>query len=721
MERRHFLGLSALAGGGVIAGLFARPYIERALDAIAEPSPHAFIRINSDGSTVIMAKNPEVGQGASTSLPMLIAEELDADWEQIRIEPADVDRRAFGPQLAGGSLSTPTNWLVLRQVGAAVRQLLIQAAADTWAVPAEECTTSAGQVHHPASNRSSGYGDLAARVVGMTPPDLDSVPLKAPEAFRIIGKPTPGVDTLSLVTGRPIFAIDVVLPDMLTAVLHKCPVFGGRVKSANLDVVRALPGIRRVFVVDGVGDVSVLSAGIAIVGDDFWRVQAARSQLVVEWNEGRTIEESSGRYAQQAAALGTQEPEAWLRRDGDAEAALLASARTLDAAYAYPFLSHAPLEPQNCTARYRDGDLEIWAPSQTPQTGLRLVADTLRIRPSRITMHQLRAGGGFGRRLSNDYVVEAAWIAREMNGAPVKVVWTRDDDIQHDFYRPAGFHFLKGGIDQAGNLAAWRNHFVTFGSAGVAAPAAEMPGQDFPARYVPNYAYGRSMMRLGVPTGAMRAPGSNGIAFAIQSFTDELAHLAGVDPLEFRIRMLSAPGTGNTNLDPVRMVGVLELVREKSGWGRSVPAGRGLGVACHFSHGGHFAAVAEVEVGADKQVTVHDVWVAGDIGAHIINPTNAANQVEGSVVEAMSQLMHWAITIERGRVAERSFSDYPPTRIAHAPRRIHTHFRLTDHRPTGLGEPALPPVIGAIPNAIFAATGQRVRALPLARSGFRWA
>ena len=721
MDRRLFLGLTALAGGGVLVGLYAPPYVDLALDYIATPDAQAFVRIQADGTVVIVAKNPEVGQGVRTSLPMIIADELDVDWAQVRVEQADVDRRAFGTQFAGGSLSTATNWLLMRQVGAAVRHMVVAAAAARWAVPAGQCTTGSGRVHHAATGRVLGYGELASAILEQPVPELDSVTLKSPGDFRIIGRHTAGIDTTAIVTGQPLFSIDVTLPDMLTAVLHKCPVFGGRVRSANTDVVRALPGVTHAFVVDGVGDASTLSSGVAIVGSDYWRVQEARRALVVEWDEGPVATEGSVQYSAQADALGRQSPVEWLRRDGDVDAVFQSAERTVEGAYTYPFLSHAPLEPQNCTAQYLDGRLEIWAPSQTPQQGRRLVADVLGIRQAHVTMHQLRAGGGFGRRLSNDYVVEAAWIAREVDGRPVKVVWSREDDMRHDFYRPAGFHFLKGAVDAAGNPVAWSNHFVTIGRNGQPANSADMPGHDFPANYVANYAYGRTMLPLGVPTGAMRAPGSNGVVFAIQSFTDELAHLAGVDPLEFRIRMLASAGAGSSNLDPVRMRGVIELVREKSGWGRAMPPGRGLGVACHFSHDGHFAAVAEVTVTADKTVTVHAVWVAGDIGSHIVNPTNAANQVEGSVIEAMSHLMNWEITIERGRVAQGNFNDYAPTRISHAPVAIHTHFRVTNNRPSGLGEPALPPVIGAIPNAIFAATGNRIRTLPLARSGYRWA
>ncbi|MCC7010739.1 MAG: xanthine dehydrogenase family protein molybdopterin-binding subunit [Acidobacteria bacterium] len=704
-------------------------------------SPNAFVRIMPDGTVYITAKNPEVGQGPKTHLPMIIADELDVDWSVVRIEQADVNPAVYGPQSAGGSTATPNNWTPLRQVGAAARMMLVSAAASTWSVPEAECTTSSGRVQHRASNRSVGYGEIAARAAALPPPAVSDIELKDPKEYRIIGKPTPGVENAAIVTGKPIFSIDFTLPGMLYAVFEKCPVYGGKVVSANLDEIGAMPGVRHAFVVEGGTVLTGLLGGVAIVADSWWQAKTAREKLKVTWNEGATSAQSSAGFARQAAELGPQTPQTWVRTDGDVERALSGAAKVVEAAYSYPFLSHAPLEPQNASARFANGKLELWTPSQTPANGLQLAATTLGITPADITMHQLRGGGGFGRRLTNDYVAEVSWIAKELNGTPVKLLWTREQDVQHDFYRPGGFHFLKAGIDASGRIAGWRNHFVTYGAGQGVAASADMSAMEFPARFVQHYAYGRSLMPLGFPTGAMRAPGSNGIAFVMQSFLDELAVAAGRDPIEFRLDLLSntpiplpppaAPGAGGRGggapnpasiFNAERMSSVLRAVRDRSGWAKTtMPRGSGMGVGFHFSHLGYFASVAHVSVDAAKKVRVHRIWTVGDIGSQIINPSNAVNQAQGCAIEALSHLMNWEVTFANGHAVESNFDRYQPTRMNQAPPEIDVHFLTTQYSPTGLGEPALPPVLGAVCNAIHAATGTRVRSLPLAKQGFSWA
>ena len=506
---------------------------------------NAYVRVAPDGIVTIMAKNPEIGQGIKTSLPMMIAEELDADWKNVRIEQADNDPKTFGRQFAGGSMATPMHWDELRRVGAVARLMLIQAAAQAWNCGPGDCTTEPGSVVHKSGKKRS-YGSLALACATITPPDPKTVTLKDPKAYRIVGKATPQYDTAKIVTGAPLFGIDVKRPGMLYATYQKAGVFGAKVASADVAAAQAVKGVRKAFVVEGdpnglypQGQIGQgLLPGVAVVADTWWAARKGRDKLNVKWADHPTSAQSSKSYAEQAVALNAGKPQRNTRNDGDVDAALKGAAKTVEAAYFYPFISHANLEPQNCTAEFKDGKLEIWAPTQNPEPGRQLTARTLGIKPEDITVHMTRCGGGFGRRLANDYMVEAAWIAREA-GAPVKLLWTREDDLAHDHYRPAGFHFFKGGVDGQGNVVAYQDHFVTFSMpSGQVTSSGAMGGAEFPGRFVPNVRFDTSMIPTGVPTGPLRAPGSNALAFVHQSFIDELAHAAGADPLAFQIKLL---------------------------------------------------------------------------------------------------------------------------------------------------------------------------------------
>ncbi len=720
VDRRSFLKVTTLAGGGILLGRF-----ETVAEAAAEAtfSPNPFIRIGADGVVTLISKNPEIGQGVKTMLPMLVAEELEVDWKSIRVEQADADEAKYGSQVAGGSTATPNHWEPMRQMGAAGREMLVKAAAETWGVPEAECTAASGAVHHKKTGKKLGYGQLAAKAATLPVPDLKTVKLKDPKDYKIIGQPTPGVDNPAIVTGKPLFGIDVKVPGMLYAVFEKCPVFGGKVVSANLDRVGAMPGVRHAFVVEGTTNLEGLNPGVAIVADTWWAARTARQQLRVTWNEGPNAAQSSEGFAKQAADLAGKRGAKSLRNDGDVDAAFSGATRVVEAFYSYPFISHATLEPQNCTAHFKDGKLEMWAPSQNPHPGRKLVAETLGIAPSDITIHMTRMGGGFGRRLFNEYMAEAAWIAREVK-VPVKLLWSREDDMQHDIYRPGGYHYLKGGVDAAGKIVAWQDHFVSFGDGEKFAKAAAVSDSEFPARFVPNFRLETTMMPLGVPTGWLRAPGSNALAFVFQSFIDELALAAGKDPVQFRLDLLGEPRLvtnpdGKAGYHAGRMKGVVQLVAEKSGWGRRTPPkGQGMGIAFHFSHQGYFAEVAEVGVDTNGEARVHKVWVAADVGHTIINPFGALNQVQGSVIDGVGEALYQELTLDRGRIRESNFHEHPLIRITEAPQ-VEVHFLKSEFPPTGLGEPALPPVIPAVTNAIFAATGKRVRTLPLSKTSLR--
>jgi isoquinoline 1-oxidoreductase beta subunit len=747
MNRRSFLQLTALAGGGLALDLYRSPLaLAQGPGAQPDLTPQPFIHIAPDGVVTIMARASESGQGMRNMLPMLIAEELDVDWKDVRVQQAELNEKIYGRQFSGGSANTPMGWEPMRRVGAAGRQLLVTAAAQTWGVPEAECTTQSGRVLHAASGRSASYGELAAKAALLPAPALSSVKLKDPKDYHIIGHSQPGIDTHSIVTGKPLFGVDVKLPGMLYAAIEKAPVFAGKVKSANIDQIKALPGVRHVLVIDG----GILPAaytpwepgmepGIAIVADTWWQAQQARKQLKVDWDLGPAATQTSDGFRKRAGELLQAPPANTLRKYGDVDTALKSAAKVVEATYEYPFIAHVTMEPQGATAHWKDGKLEMWSTSTLPGDGRALVAKTLGIEADNITTHMVRSGGSFGRRLQNDYLVEAAWIAKETAkkiDAPVKLLWSREDDIAHDPFRPGGTVGLKGGIDAQGKLSAWRHHFVTYGDDKHATSGGGIGRDTYPAGFPPAYALYTSMQPLMLRTGALRAPGDNAYCWVAQSFLDELAHAAGRDPLEFQLELLSnkqAPWSsgeqdavgdhepsGASVLIPERYKGVLQLVAEKSGWAnRPKEKGRGMGIAAWFCHLGYFAEVADVSVDKDNKVTVHHVWAAGDVGSQIINPAAAESMAQGGIMEGMGHLAQ-EITLADGKIEQSNFHNHPLMRMRQVPK-IDVYWRKTDYAPTGLGEPTLPPTLPAVTNAIFAATGKRIRTLPLKSSGFTWA
>jgi len=737
LGRRVFLRQASAGAGALVLGVCWSPdggaVLASGSAAAAAFQPSVFIRIASTGAVTLISKQPEIGQGIKTSLPMVIAEELEVNWRDVVVVQGDLDP-AYGGQTAGGSTSTPNNYTDFQRLGATARTMLVQAAAQIWKLPPGECVAADGAVHHRASARSLGYGQLVAVASTLPVPDAATVKLKDPKDYKLLGTRVGGVDNAAVVTGKPLFGIDVRLPGMLYAVYEKCPAFGGKVVSANLDAIKALPGVRDAFVIEGTANLTGLMPGVAIVAESTWAALSARRQLKVSWDEGAVAAQSWDGFATQAQALSRQPGATLLRKDGDVAAALASAAKTVQAEYSYPFISHANLEPQNCTAWARDGALEIWAPTQNPAAGQNLVASTLGISKEKITLHITRSGGGFGRRLSADFIVEAAAIAQR-GRAPVKLTWSREDDLRHDHYRAGGFHFLRGALDAGGRLTAWHNHFVTFANRvtrdgkSVLQPGsgASLSPDEFPGRWVPNCLLELTAIECGIPMGPWRAPGSNVYAWVFQSFIDELAHAAGRDPLEFRLALLGerdlVPPTVERGLpyNAGRMRRVLREVADNSGWGRSkLPRGQGQGIAFHFSHRGYVAQVAEVTVSKAGELKVDRVVVVSDIGAQIVNLSGAENQVQGSVIDALGTLMFQQLDIQHGQVVQRNFNDYPMIGISDVPPRIEVHFLKTDQPVTGLGEPAFPPLAPAVCNAIFAATGKRVRQLPLSRVDLRW-
>jgi isoquinoline 1-oxidoreductase beta subunit len=734
MDRRGFLKLSAIGGGGLVLGFYLKSGADASAAELvnaspgtpaAEFSPNAFIRIAPNGVVTLMSKQPEIGQGIKTSLPMIIAEELEVNWKDVVVQQADLNEQLYGRQSAGGSTSTPSNYDTFHKLGATARAMLIEAAAQTWGVPAGECYAEAGAIHHRSSGKVLKYGELVAKAATLPVPS--SAPLKDPKDYKLLGTRVGGVDNPKVVTGQPLFGIDTKLPGMLYAVYEKCPVFGGKVVSANLDQIKTLPGVKDAFVIEGTSALNGLLPGVAIVADSTWAAFSARKQLRVTWDEGKFANDSWDGFAAKAKELSAKAGEQVVHKEGDVDAAFASAAKVITADYSYPFISHLSIEPQNCTAHFHDGKMEIWAPTQNPSVANGMIQQLLDVPASDITVHITRSGGGFGRRLSADFIIEAAAIAKRVP-APVKLTWAREDDLRHDQFRAGGFHFLKGAVDAKGNLVAWKNHFVTFGTlssgrgGGMALRAgsgASLDAEQFPSRFVPNYLTEQTVMECNIPMGPWRAPGNNVFGFVMQGFIDELAHAAGRDPLEFRLDLLSKKMGGGYNAE--RMTGVVKLAAEKAGWDpKKFPKGKGQGIAFHFSHRGYIAMVAEVTVSPEGQLKVDRVVAACDIGAQVVNLSGAENQVQGSVIDGIGTMMFQELNIERGRIVQSNLHEYPMIRIPDAPTKVEVHFRKTDFPTTGLGEPALPPIAPAVGNAIFAATGKRVRQFPVSRTDLRW-
>jgi isoquinoline 1-oxidoreductase beta subunit len=690
LSRRDFLRVSAGAGAGLWLGFRLEPRQAWAATP-ATFSPNAFLSVDASGQVTVWVVRSEMGQGVHTSMPMLVAEELECDWKSVRIEQAPTEAR-FGQMSTGGSRSVRGSWTPLRKAGAAAREMLVMAAAVRWGVEPGSCRAEAGKVVHGASGRTLPYGTLAAEAAKLPVPQ--DPPLKDPKDFRLLGKPVPRLDTPSKVTGRAVFGIDVRLPGMLFATVARPPVVGGKVAGFDDARARKVPGVHKVVQVP---------SGVAVVASSTWAAIQGREALQVRFDDG-----PNGALDSAAVERLLSDPEAKpkvVRADGDLEAALGAAAKKLEAVYQAPFLAHATMEPMNCTARVTAKTAELWAPTQAPTWAQGAVAKALRLPEASVTVRTTLLGGGFGRRAIPDFSVEAAEVARAA-GATVQVVWTREDDMRHDLYRPASRHELRAGLDGVGKLLAW-HHRVRAPSIAVQLFGGREGRPDVVegAADVP-YGAGAVLVdcvtpEVGLRVGWWRSVYASQNAFAEECFVDECASAAGRDPVAFRKDLLAAHP---------RHRAVVELAAERAGWGSPLPAGRGRGIACYASFGSWVAEVAEVSV-QGKELRVHQVVAAVDCG-RVVNPDTVRAQVESAVAYGLSAALRGEITLERGRVKQGNFDDYEPLRLHEMPA-VEVHLVPSSEDPGGIGEPGLPPIAPAVANAVFAATGQRLRRMPL--------
>lgn len=714
VNRRDFVKISAVAGAGLALAVHLP---SRGQASAKDIELGAFVHIGTDGTTTIYVPRSEMGQGVRTSLAQIVAEELDADWKKVRVRTPPLGEK-YGDQGTGGSGSVQESFAPLRIAGATARAMLVAAAADKWGVDYATCTTANGVITSGA--HSIGYGEIAeAAAKGAVPTE---VALKHPRMFTLIGKSPRRVDNDDVATGKAIFGIDVRVPGMLYAAIARSPVFEGKVASFDDTKAKQIPGVKHVVRVDSPGK-DMPWNGVAVVATSTWAAIKGRDALDVKWDEGPGASETTASLRQaMLEALDRKEATSY-RKEGDTDAALASAAKKIEATYESPYLAHATLEPMNATASVTADGVEIWAPTQFPDWVGRAVGTALGLKPNQIKVNVTLLGGGFGRRINPDYAVEAALVSKAV-GAPVHVQWTREDDMTHDFYRPPMMHKLSAAIDADGKVTAY-THRVTsppiraWYRGDDAKNIHQGEGGGIADCYftIPNLKLDFAAVKSRVPRGWLRSVSHGVNTFVVQSFIDELAHAAGKDPIEFQIALLGdkrviTPTDASEKDYPYeseRFKHVIELAREKSGWGKPLPVGRGRGFAAQYYALTYIAEVAEVTV-KSGEVKVDRVTCAIDCGT-AINPDGIAGQVESGIVFALSA-MKAGITIDGGRVQQANFHDYPLARMSETPH-VDTYIVPSLEKPTGVGEPPVPPLAAAVANAVFAATGKRVRSLPL--------
>jgi isoquinoline 1-oxidoreductase subunit beta len=713
-SRRGFLKSAAATAAGLTIGFYWSSPLSRALaDTVKDFAPNAFLRIAPDNSVTVIAKHLEMGQGAYTGLATVVAEELDADWAQIRVEsaPADASKYAnlaFGMQGTGGSSAMANSWMQLRQAGATARAMLVAAAATEWNVPPASLTIERGVVHHAPSNRQATFGALAGKASSLPVPN--DVPLKAPKDFKLIGQKLPRVDVPPKTNGTAQFTIDVTFPDMLVALLQRPPLFGATVKSFDAAAAKA---------VRGVVEVVQVPRGVAVVAKSFWAAKLGREALKVEWDDSKAEKRSTATILAEYRTLARQ-PGMPARNDGDVAAALKGAAKVVTATYEFPYLAHAPMEPLDAVVKLDANSCEIWAGDQFQTVDQANAAATAGLKPEQVNIHTLLAGGSFGRRanMGSDYIVEAVSVAKALgaNGVPVKLQWTREDDIRGGLYRPVYVHRLEAALDQNGRLVGWQHRIVGQSiMAGTAfAPVMIKNGIDGTSvegaanlpYAIPNMSVELNTTETGVPVLWWRVVGSSHTAYATEAFVDEIAHAAGQDPFAFRRALLD---------HQPRHKAVLELAANAAGWGSPLPKGKGRGLAVAEAFGTYVAQVAEVTVASNGQIKVDRVVCAVDCGTPI-NPDVITAQMEGGVGFGLGAALYGAITLKDGKVEQTNFDAYQVLRIDEMPK-VEVHIVPSPETPTGVGEPGVAPVGPAVANAVFAATGKRLRVLPFAVGG----
>lgn len=714
-RRRRFLLGSAAAASALTLGFVLVSHQRGEKDSRKEASafrPNAWLRIDAQGKVTVVVAKSEMGQGVWTALPMLVAEELEVDWQSVRVEQASSDP-VYGHQITGGSSSVRSSWDTLRTAGATARTMLIAVAARAWQVSPDSCNARDGIVRHTASGRQLAYGELVTAAASHSVPS--NVVLKDPAEFRVIGRALPRTDTQDKIHGRAQFGLDIARPGALVATVSRCPILGGRLLSFEARRALAVAGVRQVFAID---------RGVAVVADNYWAARKGQEALEIKWEEGPNASLTSAdihkQFMDAAAKTGVT-----AQSIGDPNRALSGAKRKLEGQYDLPFQAHATMEPMCCTAHVHDGQCEIWAPTQSPtetqKEALAYVASGLsaiwrKVKQklggtvsSPITVYTTQLGGGFGRRLQQDYVAEAVQIAKVV-GQPVKLVWSREEDMRHDLYRPATHNRLAAGLDARGRLVAWRHKIVGPSINDSLWPGSISDGHDASLTEgaiklpydIPNFSVDYVMVPTPVPLGFWRSVGHSHNAFVTECFIDELATAAGSDSLVFRMAML-----GNAP----RARAVLQRATDKAGWGKPLPSGRYHGLALHHSFRTYVAQVAEVSVGRNGQVRVHRVVCAIDCGM-VVNPDIVAAQMEGSVVFGLTAALKGSITVRNGRIEQSNFHDYPLLRMSEMPQ-VETHIVASRELPGGAGEPGVPPIAPAVVNAVYAATGKRLRRLPI--------